>query len=144
MAGYVELLRKKSFADCTEDELHALSAAGAHLPVATRRSRRYRRPRKVILLLDVSGSMAAYSRALLFFTHAGVRARRRWEVFWFATRLTRVTRELAQGTPDEALRRASDEVVDRDGGMRIGESLKRFLDGYGHGGLARGAWVVCT
>ncbi|MGW5201015.1 vWA domain-containing protein [Streptomyces spiralis] len=175
MASHVELLRKKSFADCTEDELHTLFAVGARLPVATRRSRRYRaarkgspdfqrtlrasfrtgaepvrrawrvrrlRPRRVVLLLDVSGSMAAYSRALLFFAHAGVRAQRGWEVFCFGTRLTRVTRELAQGTPDEALRRAAEEVVDWDGGTRIGDSLKRFLDGYGHGGLARGAWVV--
>jgi uncharacterized protein with von Willebrand factor type A (vWA) domain len=175
MASYVELLRTKSFADCTSDELQALFAAGARLPVPIRRSRRYRaarkgapdfrrtlrgsfrtaaepvhrawrvrrhRPRRVVLLLDVSGSMAAYSRALLFFAHAGVRARRGWEVFCFGTRLTKVTRALATGTPDEALERACDEVVDWDGGTRIGESLKRFLDGYGHGGLSRGASVV--
>jgi uncharacterized protein with von Willebrand factor type A (vWA) domain len=99
-------------------------------------------PRRVVLLLDVSGSMATYSRALLFFAHAGVKAHRRWEAFCFATRLTRVTRALASGTPDEALMRASSEVLDFDGGTRIGESLKRFLDDHGHRGMARGAVVI--
>ena len=175
LASPIELLRRKSFANCTEEELRELFAAGERLVVPTRRSRRYRAaqagvpdfrrtlrasfrtageplhrawrarrdyPRRVILLLDVSGSMATYSRALLFFAHAGVRAQRRWEAFCFATRLTRITRALAQGIPDEALARAAGEVLDWDGGTRIGESLKRFLDVHGHGGLARGATVV--
>ena len=175
LASPIELLRRKSFANCTEEELRELFAAGERLVVPTRRSRRYRAaqagvpdfrrtlrasfrtageplhrawrarrdyPRRVILLLDVSGSMATYSRALLFFAHAGVRAQRRWEAFCFATRLTRITRALAQGIPDEALARAAGEVLDWDGGTRIGESLKRFLDAHGHGGLARGATVV--
>jgi uncharacterized protein with von Willebrand factor type A (vWA) domain len=109
------------------------------------RSRR-QRPRRVILLLDVSGSMTAYSRALLYFAQAGVRTQRDWEVFCFATRLTRITRALGRGgTPDEALARAAEEVVDFDGGTRIGDSLKDFLDSYGHGGLARGACVlICS
>lgn len=105
------------------------------------RQRRHN-PRRVVLLLDVSGSMAAYSRALLFFAHAGVRAQRRWEALCFATRLTRVTRALASSTPDEALRRASADVVDWDGGTRIGECLKRFLFDYGRGAMARGAVVI--
>ncbi len=100
------------------------------------------RERRVVLLLDVSGSMTAYTRALLYFAHAGVRNRRDWEAFCFATRLTRVTQALAAGTPDEALARAADKVVDWDGGTRIGESLKRFLDEFGHLGLARGSCVV--
>ena len=103
---------------------------------------RRRRNRRLVLLLDVSGSMADYSRALVMFAHAALRADRRWEAFCFGTRLTRVTRQLATGDPDDALRRAAAEVVDWEGGTRIGESLERFLDDYGHGGLARGAVVV--
>jgi hypothetical protein len=104
--------------------------------------RRRRRPRRLILLLDVSGSMDAHSRALVMFAHAALRSDRRWEAFCFGTRLTRVTRQLEGSDPDAALTRAAAEVVDWDGGTRIGESLKRFLDEYGHSGLARGAVVV--
>lgn len=103
---------------------------------------RRRRNRRLVLLLDVSGSMADYSRALVMFAHAALRTDRRWEAFCFGTRLTRVTRQLATGDPDVALRRAAAEVVDWEGGTRIGESLESFLDDYGHGGLARGAVVV--
>lgn len=103
---------------------------------------RRRRNRRLVLLLDVSGSMADYSRALVMFAHAALRTDRRWEAFCFGTRLTRVTRQLATGDPDDALRRAAAEVVDWEGGTRIGESLESFLDDYGHGGLARGAVVV--
>jgi len=106
-----------------------------------RRERRLR-PRRLVLLLDVSGSMSAYSRALLVFAHAALRTEPRWEAFCLGTRLTRLTRALATSRPDEALRRATEEVVDWDGGTRIGDSLKAFLDGYGHSGLARGSIVV--
>ncbi len=104
--------------------------------------RRRKRARRLILLLDVSGSMDAYSRALVMFAHAALRSDKRWEAFCFGTRLTRITRQLEGSDPDEALSRAAAEVVDWDGGTRIGESLKRFLDEYGHSGLARGAVVV--
>jgi uncharacterized protein len=104
--------------------------------------RRRKRPRRLILLLDVSGSMDAYSRALVLFAHAALRSDRRFEAFCFGTRLTRVTRQLEGSDPDDALRRAAAEVLDWDGGTRIGECLERFLDEYGHGGLARGAVVV--
>jgi uncharacterized protein len=100
------------------------------------------KPRRVVLLLDVSGSMAMYSRALLFFAHAGVRAQSRWEAFCFATRLTHVTRALARGSPDEALAQAASQVIDWDGGTRIGESLQTFLGANGYSRLARGAIVV--
>jgi uncharacterized protein len=86
--------------------------------------------------------MADYSRALLGFAHAALRADRRWEAFCFGTRLTRVTAALSKTRPDEALAQAAETVVDWDGGTRIGASLKAFLDGYGHAGLARGAVVV--
>jgi uncharacterized protein len=103
---------------------------------------RRRRPRRLVLVLDVSGSMADYSRALVLFAHAALRADRRWEAFCFGTRLTRLTRELAVVNPNEALRCAAAAVFDWDGGTRIGESLKCFLDGFGHRSLARGAVVV--
>ncbi len=105
------------------------------------RARRARR-RRLVLLLDVSGSMAEHSRALLVFAHAALRADRRWEAFCFGTRLTRITRALATSDLDMALRQAANEVVDWDGGTRIGESLADFLNRFGHGGLARGAVVV--
>ena len=85
--------------------------------------------------------MDAYSRALVMFAHAALRSDKRWEAFCFGTRLTRVTRQLEGFDADAAFGRAAAEVVDWDGGTRIGESLKRFLDEYGHG-LARGAVVV--
>jgi uncharacterized protein len=99
-------------------------------------------PRRLVLLLDVSGSMADYSRALVMFAHAALRVNPRWEAFCFGTRLTRVTRALRTAGHDEAFRQAAAQVVDWDGGTRIGESLKRFLDDFGHGGMARGAVVV--
>jgi uncharacterized protein with von Willebrand factor type A (vWA) domain len=105
------------------------------------RSRRRRR-RRLVLLLDVSGSMSDYSRALVMFAHAALRADRRFEAFCFGTRLTRVTWALTGGDANEALERAAAEVVDWEGGTRIGESLKGFLDDYGHSGMARGAVVV--
>jgi len=104
--------------------------------------RRRNRARRLILLLDVSGSMDAYSRALVMFAHAALRSDKRWEAFCFGTRLTRVTRALAGSDPNAALERAAAEVLDWDGGTRIGDSVKTFLDRYGHGGLARGAVVV--
>jgi uncharacterized protein len=111
-------------------------------PLERRFRVRRRRRRRFVLVLDVSGSMADYSRALLVFAHAALRTDRRWEAFCFGTRLTRVTRAIAVARPDEALERAAAEVVDWNGGTRIGECLKQLLDEYGHRGLVRGAVVV--
>jgi uncharacterized protein with von Willebrand factor type A (vWA) domain len=106
---------------------------------------RSRRRRRLVLLLDISGSMSAYSRALVVFAHAALRADQRFEAFSFGTRLTRLSRPLATGRPDEALRRAAHAAADWDGGTRIGEALKEFLDHFGHSGLARGAVVaICS
>jgi uncharacterized protein with von Willebrand factor type A (vWA) domain len=111
-------------------------------PLELPRRRRRTKPRRLVLLLDVSRSMNAYSRALVVVAHAALRADPRWEAFCFGTRLTRVTRALAGSDPNEALERAAEEVLDWDGGTRIGESVKAFLDRFGHAGLARGAIVV--
>jgi uncharacterized protein len=102
------------------------------------------KPRRLVLLLDVSGSMAPYARALARFAHAAVAARRRGgvEVFAVGTRLTRLTRELTTSDADAALARAAAVVVDWDGGTRLGEGLRAFNDGWGVRGVARGAVVV--
>lgn len=100
------------------------------------------RPRRLILLCDVSGSMAPYSRALLRFLHAAVAGGTRVEAFALGTRLTRLTRQLSAKDPDAALTAASRAVTDWSGGTRLGETLRTFNDGWGVRGLARGAVVV--
>ncbi|SDC22600.1 hypothetical protein SAMN05660690_0987 [Geodermatophilus telluris] len=101
------------------------------------------RPRRVVLLVDVSGSMAPYADALLRFAHAAVRARpASTEVFTVGTRLTRVTRELRLRDPDRALTASGEAIPDWSGGTRLGEVLKAFLDRWGQRGTARGAVVV--
>lgn len=100
------------------------------------------RPRRIVLLLDVSGSMEPYARALVRFVHAAVVGRQRVEAFTLGTRLTRITRELNSRDPDIALRRASDSVADWSGGTRLGETLRLFNDRWGTRGMARGAVVV--
>lgn len=99
-------------------------------------------PRRVVLLLDISGSMEAYSRALLRFVHATVLARGRVEAFALGTRLTRLTREMATLDPDRALSNAGDAVDDWSGGTRLGESIRAFNDEWAVRGMARGAVVV--
>ena len=99
-------------------------------------------PRKLVLLLDVSGSMQAYSRALLLYLHAARGSGRGVETFAFGTRLTRLTAELATRDADAALAAAAHRVVDWSGGTRIGASLKAFNDEWGRRALTRGAVVV--
>ena len=98
--------------------------------------------RRLVVLLDISGSMEPYARALLRFMHAAVVGRQRVEAFAFGTRLTRLTKELANRNPDKALQRASAQVPDWSGGTRLGESMKKFNDTWGVRGMARGAIVV--
>lgn len=100
------------------------------------------RPRRVVFLCDVSGSMAPYARALLRFLHVAVVGRRRVEAFTIGTRLTRVTRALAHHDPDVALAGAAEAVPDWSGGTRLGEALAEFNDRWGVRGLARGVVVV--
>jgi uncharacterized protein with von Willebrand factor type A (vWA) domain len=159
LASPQELLRTKSFAKLSEEELAELAELmqQLRLKVPSRRTRRReparrgdpdlrrtlrrsfrtggepverawrerrRRRRRLVLLLDVSGSMSDYSRALVLFARAALQADARWEAFCFGTRLTRVTRALADPDAKEALRRAADEVVDWNGGTRIGDALR--------------------
>lgn len=103
---------------------------------------RRRRHRRLILVLDVSGSMADYSRGLLQFAHTATRSTKRVEVFCFGTRLTRITRQLQHRRPDRAMAQAAREVVDWDGGTRIGESLETLVRVWGRRGLCRGGVVI--
>jgi uncharacterized protein with von Willebrand factor type A (vWA) domain len=98
--------------------------------------------RRLVLLLDVSGSMEPYARALLRFVQAAVAGRRRVEAFALGTRLTRLTRELGSRDPDRALRQAAHRVLDWSGGTRLGDGLRQFNDEWGVRGMARGAVVV--
>ena len=178
MASDAEVLRHKSFAACTPEELAALRRIMARIRLTPpkRRTRRtagarsgrspdlrrtvresmrmhgepaelFWRQRKVrlrplILVLDVSGSMADYSRNLLQFAYSAKRAAARVEVFCFGTRLTRVTRALANRRPDDALELAAAAVFDWEGGTRIGDSLDAFVRDWGRRGLCRGGIVV--
>jgi uncharacterized protein with von Willebrand factor type A (vWA) domain len=100
------------------------------------------RPRRVVLLCDVSGSMEPYVRALLHFLHVAVAGRVRVEAFAVGTRLTRLTRQLSSRDADTALRQAVERVVDWSGGTRLGEGIGSFNDRFGIPGMARGAIVV--
>jgi uncharacterized protein len=107
-------------------------------------------PRRLVVVLDVSGSMAAHARALLRFAVAARRsadraAARRVEVFAFGTRLTRLSDALADRDPDVAIAAAAARVVDWDGGTRIGASLDELVRTWGRRGVLRGAvTVVCS
>lgn len=109
------------------------------------RLNRKQKPRPLVLLLDVSGSMADYSRNLLQFAYSMNRAAQKVEVFCFGTRLTRITPLLNRRNPDTAIRLASERVVDWDGGTRIGDSIETFVKDWGRRGLSRGAtMIICS
>jgi uncharacterized protein with von Willebrand factor type A (vWA) domain len=101
------------------------------------------RPRRIVLLVDVSGSMEPYADALLRFAHVVVRrSPNTVEAFTLGTRLTRITRELRMRDPDRALAAAGKAIPDWSGGTRLGEVLRAFVDRWGQRGAARRAIVV--
>jgi uncharacterized protein with von Willebrand factor type A (vWA) domain len=106
-----------------------------------RRVRR-KRPRPLVLLCDVSGSMEVYARLLVHFAYALTRRHRRVEAFLFSTRLTRITRQLRASRIDDAVRAVSRAVPDWSGGTRIGASLQEFHRQWGRRALARGPVVL--
>ena len=119
----------------------AMAQAGdpARLQWRVRRAR----PRKRVLLLDISGSMGPFSGGLLHFGYAAYRcAPNQTELFTMGTRLTRITQFLRSADPEAALIAASRAIPDWRGGTRIGDQLKAFLDLWGQRGMARGAIVV--
>jgi uncharacterized protein with von Willebrand factor type A (vWA) domain len=110
-------------------------------PVHRVHKRSTRRTRRVVLIADVSGSMEPYARVYLHLMRGAVQALGS-EAFVFATRLTRLTRQLHHTNPDVAYRRAAAAAPDWSGGTRIGNALKAFIDEHGRRGLARGSVIV--
>jgi uncharacterized protein with von Willebrand factor type A (vWA) domain len=103
------------------------------------------RTRPLVLILDISGSMAPYSRALMQFAFAAMAAGRKVEVFCFGTRLTRVTRTLRTKDPDRAFHEIGRQVADWEGGTRIGASLKDLLDEWSQRAALRGSVaMICS
>lgn len=100
------------------------------------------RPRPIIFILDVSGSMADYSRNLLQFAYSARRANSKVEVFCFGTRLTRITKSLDRRNPDEALILAGRQVLDWDGGTQIGDSIGSYVKNWGRKRIGRNSIVV--
>jgi uncharacterized protein len=110
-------------------------------PVHLMRRERIERPRRIVLIADISGSMEPYARVYLHLMRGAVRALSA-EAFVFATRLTRISRMLADSHPDVAYAKAAAAAPDWSGGTRIGRALKTFLDLHGRRGMARGSVVV--
>jgi uncharacterized protein len=137
--------------------LQARRTGGEPLRIARRAVRV--RPRRLVVLCDISGSMEPYARALLQLMYVASRSsssaggsglpgsprdatRPRTEVFTFATRLTRLTPALAAATPETMLAKAGEAAPDWAGGTRIGAALREFNDRYGVRGMGRGAVVL--
>lgn len=118
----------------------SLRGGGAVIDLAYRSPARRHAP--VVAIVDISGSMADYSRLFLHFLHALAEKRRRVHSFVFATRLTNLTRELASRDPDEALARASKRVKDWEGGTRIAHALHEFNRHWSRRVLGQGAIVL--
>ena len=118
----------------------SLRAGGEPVELAWRRVRR--KPRPLVILCDISGSMSLYSRLLLHFVHTVSNGLGNVETFVFATRLTRITRQLARRDVDEAVREVTRSVQDWSGGTRIGESLREFNYRWARRVLGRGAVVL--
>ena len=110
-------------------------------PVERIRRRETVRPRRLVMLADVSGSMEPYARAYLQLLHCATGGANA-ETFVFATRLTRLTRHLRIRNPNVALQRAAASAPDWAGGTRLGDALKAFNDGWGRRGLVRGAVLL--
>ena len=118
----------------------AMRAGGEPVPRAWRAPGL--RPRRIVVLCDVSGSMEPYARLLMRFLHVVASGRANVEAFALSTRLTRLTKEMSLHDPDAALARAARAVPDWSSGTRLGTTLREFNDQWGTRGLARGAVVV--
>ncbi|MGA0708519.1 MAG: vWA domain-containing protein [Steroidobacteraceae bacterium] len=119
--------------------LRASSTGKEFIP---RHRRLIEKPRDWVLIMDVSGSMAAYSRMFLHFAHALRRRSGGLEAFTFATRLTRITRVLSVSDPDLALAGVTSLVGDWEGGTRLGDCLAEFNRHWARRVMSRGAWVL--
>jgi uncharacterized protein len=132
--------RRTSMPDIRRTVRSAIRAGGE--PIERHHLAPTPRLRRLVLVLDVSGSMEPYARALLRFVHAAVAGRQKVEAFTLGTRLTRITRELTSRDPDIAVRAAGERVSDWSGGTRLGSGLREFNDQWGVRGLARNSIVV--
>jgi uncharacterized protein with von Willebrand factor type A (vWA) domain len=133
--------RRHGRADVRATFRHALRTDG--VPIRRLHLEAQDRPRRVVMVCDVSGSMQDYARVLLRFLHVAVAAGEgRTEAFALGTGLTRISRQLWTRDPDAALRAASAAVPDFSGGTRLGAGLRTFNDRFGVHGMARGAVVV--
>ena len=110
-------------------------------PVRLVHRKRAAKPRRIVLIADVSGSMEPYARIYLHLMRGAVRAIKA-EAFVFATHLTRLTRQLSSTDTEIAYRKAAEAANDWSGGTRIGLAIRTFIDDFGRRGLARGAVVV--
>lgn len=119
---------------------HNLKYGGEPLALPTRE--RTSRRRRLVLLCDVSGSMERYARMLLHFIHSLTRGLDRVEAFLFATRLTRITREIAGRGVDEAVPKIPRRLPDWGGGTRIGAALRTFNVGWARRVLGHGPVVL--
>jgi uncharacterized protein with von Willebrand factor type A (vWA) domain len=129
-------------ADLRRTLRQARRTGGEPVWLATRAARK--KPRRLVVLCDISGSMQPYARALLQLVYCAARGpvRARTEVFTFATRLTRLTTALAAASAETMLDRAGESAPDWASGTRIGACLREFNDKFGARGLARGAVVL--
>jgi len=118
----------------------SLRTGGEPLTLSRRELRR--KPRPLVILCDISGSMSLYSRLLLHFVHTVSNGLTNVETFVFGTRLTRITRHLARKDVDEALANVTKSVQDWSGGTRIGESVRTFNRRWARRVLGRGAIVL--
>ena len=132
--------RRGPFADLRRTLRDSVRSDGEVLRL--RHLKRRQRPRKFLLLIDVSGSMKSRTEENMKLAHALVQAAPNVEVFTFGTRLTRVTRALRMKRREQALNAAAHLVSDWDGGTRIGDALQAFLAVPRFGGYARGAAVI--
>jgi uncharacterized protein with von Willebrand factor type A (vWA) domain len=126
--------------DASRTLRESLRRMGEPAEIAWRR--RAQKPRRVVLLVDVSGSMSSYADALLRLAHRLTQGIGSVETFTIGTRVTHVTRAMRTRDAERALVAAGDTVPDWSGGTRLGETLRFFLDRWGQRGMARGAVVV--
>lgn len=136
----VRALKRGSYLDLRRTVRNSLDLGGEI--VALEWQQRKHKPRPLVVLCDISGSMERYTRLFLHFLYALAQGPQRVEVFVFGTRLTRLTPALRHKDIDQAVRRTSQAVVDWSGGTRIGESLKAFNYLWARRVLGRGAVAI--
>jgi uncharacterized protein with von Willebrand factor type A (vWA) domain len=132
--------RRGALVDRRKTVRAAMRAGGEFAEIIFRDRRQV--PRRILFLIDISGSMKAYSSAYLRFAYATKKVRNSTEVFTIGTRLTQITRSLTQASAERAINQALRDIPDWSGGTRLGMQLREFIRDYGARGSARGAIVI--